>query len=524
MSFPRFYYPVETGIAKQTIATDICVYGATSCGVTAAIQAARSGKSVALIAFGKHVGGLTTGGLNATDGGNPSITGGIAREFYIAAGYRGFNASLAESIMIRMLQSNRVQLFLEHRLVSVEKRGNTIDKIIMENGSIFLARVYIDCTYEGDLMAMAGISFVTGRESNSTYGETYNGQWAHGGHDFDMKVDPYIIEGKPESGLLWGISSEPAGRKGEGDKRIQAYCFRMHLTDAPNRIPFPKPHGYDRTRYLLLLRYVQSGADPRIRFSKDTNNHHFVNGAFFIDNVGRNYLWPDGSGHGISSLVRDRDYAIDLYRIREEIYQDHLEHQLGMLWFLANDPEIPEYIRNKVGSFGLPIDEYIDSNGWSHELYVREGRRMVSDVVMTEHHCTGTQVVEDPIGLGEYAMDSHHCQRVVRQEAGTSWVVNEGNVEIVSKSGYGISYRSITPYLHECSNLLVPAALSSSHIAYGSIRMEPVFMTLGQSAAVAGCMAFDNNCAVQELEYVFLKSELERCGQILERTDTTAKG
>lgn len=481
----RYYYP-PAEVDPRTIEVDVCVYGGASGGVTSAVQVARMGKSVALLEFGKHIGGLTSGGLNETDGGRPEVCGGLAREFYNQAGQHGFKPSRAEEIFHEMLAAEGIETHYLAQLKSVEMDGNRIVSISMEDGLTVRAKVFIDCTYEGDLMAMAGVSYAVGREANSVYGETYNGirPIGKGGHNFPVDIDPYIEKGNPESGLLPRINTNP-GIVGEGDNRIQAYCFRMWLTqDDP--IPFPKPPVYEPIQYELLARLFESGADPQIRFRRDTNNHHLYNGAYFIDYVGGEDAWPEG------------DYAT-----REKLFQEHVNYQLGVMWFLQNSPRIPEEYAKIFNTWGLPSDEYEETGGWTHQLYIREGRRMVSDYVMTEHNCMGREVPADSVGLASYNMDSHHCQMTIVDGV----VKNEGNTEI-RVDPYPIAYRSITPRKSECNNLLVPWALSSSHIAFGSIRMEPVFMLLGQSAATAACHSIDEKVAIQDIDYPKLRQRL----------------
>ncbi|VAW24585.1 Probable xanthan lyase [hydrothermal vent metagenome] len=493
----RYYYP-PAEVNHRIIEVDICVYGGTSGGVTAAVQAARMGKKVALLEFGKHIGGLTSGGLSHTDGGSPEICGGIAREFYNTAGQGDFRPSIAENIFLKMLDEAKVKTYLLCQLDKVGKEGNRIVSITMENGLEVRAKQYIDCTYEGDLMAKSGVSFTTGRESNKTYGETYNGirTPGKGGHNWPVNIDPYIIPGNPSSGLLPRINNNP-GTVGDGDNRIQAYCFRMRLTQK-DPLPFPKPFNYNPLQYELLVRLFESGTDPDPRFSIDTNNHHLFKGAYFIDYVGGNYEWPDGD-----------------YITREKIFQDHVSYQLGVMWFLTHDKRIPEKWRNEFVKWGLPRDEYRETNGWTHQLYIREGRRMVSGYIMTEQNCLGEKIPEYPIGIGSYNMDSHHCQMTVIDGA----VRNEGNVE-VKVNPYLIAYRAVTPKKGECLNLLVPIALSASHIAYGSIRMEPVFMVLGQSAGTAAAHAIDESCAVQDIDYQKLRERLIMDKQKLQLPDT----
>lgn len=491
----RYYYPPEK-VDPRVLETDVCVYGGTSGGVVAAVQATRMGKSAAVLEFGDHLGGLSSGGLSHTDGGGQDVCGGIAREFYNLIGQANFRPSEAEAAFDQLLEGTGVQVFKRCHLDKVEKEGARIVSITMENGLTVRAKQFIDATYEGDLLARAGVSWHAGREANSVYDETYNGirEPGKGGHNFPVAIDPYVVAGDPSSGLLPRVNDDP-GVPGEGDERIQAFCYRMRLTkDDP--LPFPKPQSYKPEDYELLARLFESGADPRIRWSIDTNNHHLFNGAYFIDFVGGNYGWPDGS-----------------WKEREQLFQDHANYQIGVMWFLTNDPRIPAKWQEEMRRWGLPKDEYEATGGWTHQLYIREGRRMVSDYVMTQANCQGVEVPEDSVGLASYNMDSHHCQMTVVDGA----VRNEGNVEI-RVNPYPIAYRSLTPKRAECENLLVPVALSSSHIAFGSIRMEPVFMLLGQSAATASVMAIDGELAVQDVPYAQLRERLLADGQILDYT------
>jgi len=505
----RYYYPPEK-VEHRVIEADVCIYGGTSGGVVAAIQTRRMGKKAVLLEFGKHVGGLTTGGLSHTDGGGPKVCGGIAREFYSKAGQADFKPSVAERLYVDMLKDAGVEVHYLCHLDKVNKHGTRITSIVMENGLEVRAKQFIDCTYEGDLMARAGVSYAYGREANSVYDETYNGirQLATGGHNFpkDKPVDPYIVPGDPSSGLLPRVVAD-AGTPGEGDKAIQAFCFRMRLVKDAGRLPFPKPNVYDLRQYELLARLFETGADPRPRFGIDTNNHHLFSGAYFIDFVGGNYGWPRGD-----------------WPARERIFQDHANYQIGVMYFLTHSERIPAKWRDYFNQYGLPADEYKDTGGWTHQLYIREGRRMVSDYVMTQHNCQGREVPADSIALASYNMDSHHCQMGVLRVPNAmkrvgvplnGRVANEGNVEIPVKP-YRVAYRAITPKWNECANLLVPVALSSSHIAFGSIRMEPVFMILGQSSATAACHAIDDNVAVQDIEYEKLRQRLLADKQILE--------
>ena len=362
--------------------------------------------------------------------------------------------------------------------------------------------MFIDATYEGDLMAKAGVSYAVGREANDRYGETINGVQKRLAkfHIFKPGVDPYVKPGDPSSGLLPGVHGGEPGQDGQGDKRIQAYCFRMCLTDAPeNRVPFSKPEGYQESRYELLIRNFEAG-ETNIPWlpgnmpnrKTDTNNKR----GFSTDNIGKNYDYPEG------------DYAT-----RQAIIRDHEIYQKGLMWTLANHPRVPENIRREVSHWGLAKDEFVDNGNWPRQLYVREARRMVGEYVMTEHDCRRRRVAEDSVGLGSYNMDSHHCQRYVTPEG---FVQNEGDVEISPGGAYVISYRSLVPRRDEIQNLLVPVCISASHISYGSIRMEPVFMILGQSAATAAVQAIDGNVAVQDVDYDGLRKRLLADKQVLD--------
>lgn len=500
---------------------DVIIYGGTSAGVIAAIQSAKLGKSTVLIEPGKHLGGLTSGGLGATDIGNKAAIGGLSKDFYkrVNQYYNPgsdpdltmwtFEPHVAEKILNDMLNEVSIVIIYNERLdlnKGVEKKDNRIISIKMESGLTFYGKMFIDATYEGDLMAVAGVSYTVGREANETYGETLNGvQTANAiNHQFKNPVDPYIIPGKPESGLLPSILDDGGpGVEGSGDHRVQAYCFRMCLTNVPeNRIPFPKPENYNPMRYELLLRYINTGVFDVLKLSTlmpngktDTNNK----GAFATDNIGMNYKYPDGD-----------------YKIRESIIKEHENYQKGLMWFLANDPRVPDYVRDEVNQWGLPKDEFVDNENWPHQLYIREARRMVSDYVMTQYDCEGVVVPVDPVGLAAYTMDSHNVQRYVDKYGK---VRNEGDVEVGGFSPYPISFKSIVPKRDECTNLLVPVSLSASHIAFGSIRMEPVFMVLGQSAATAAVLAIDEEENIQEISYNLLENQLLKDGQVLKWQD-----
>ncbi|MFI5380908.1 MAG: FAD-dependent oxidoreductase [Tepidisphaerales bacterium] len=506
---PRYYYPVPAADPPQVIDADVCAYGGTPAGVAAAIQARRMGKSAALFAFNKHVGGMTSGGLTATDVGNVKGIGGLATEFYDRVGQlRDFKPSVAEKTFTAMLKDAGVKVYYEHRLKSVSKDGNGITELEFENGNRARARIFIDSTYEGDLLAMAGVSYHVGREANSVYDETLNGIQHRSKHNFNYPTDPYVQEGKSESGLLWGISPDAPGMQGDGDKSVQAYNFRMPLTDAPNRVAFPKPENYDASHYELMLRYLlkKPGANWRFGYGEgplqlqkgDSNNE----GAFSTDFIGHSHQWPEA------------DYAT-----RQRIFQEHVDYQQGLVWFLANDERLPKAFRDKVNAWGLDPDEFAETGHWPHQLYIREARRMVSDYVMTEHNCLSKTVAGDSIGLASYNMDSHNCRRIVAGGV----VRNEGDVQNGVPRPYPVSYRAIVPKETQCANVFVPVCLSSTHIAYGSIRMEPVFMILGQSAGTAAAMAIDGATSVQKVPYARLREKLLENKQILDWTEPAKK-
>ncbi|OCA86123.1 xanthan lyase [Bacillus sp. FJAT-27225] len=505
--------PASKGSKPIVIERDLIVYGATPAGITAAIQAIRMGMTVAITEFGGHVGGITASGLGASDSGAKAAIGGLSREFFRELGkyYNTeeqwtFEPKAAKYVFEKWLKQYEVDVFFNQHLENVKTEKSEIKEITMEDGTVYKAGFFIDASYEGDLMAKAGVTYFVGRESNATYKETYNGiQFGHPHHQFKKWISPYNHEDDPSSGVLAGITEtthDTLGYQGQGDHRIQAYNFRICLTKNPdNRLPFPKPPAYDQERYRLLLRYINAGVWDAMNLhtmlpngKTDLNNY----GGFSTDYIGMNYSWPEGN-----------------YQTREKIFQEHFTYNLGMLYFLANDERVPQTIRDEVSQWGLASDEFEDTGHWPHQLYIREARRMISDYVMIDRDCLGERSAEDSIGLASYQMDSHHCRRVIIDGR----VYNEGDVEIPI-SPYPISYRAIRPKANECTNLLVPVCLSSSHIAYGSIRMEPVFMILGQSAGAVAALAHQNQTTVQEVQYDQLKKVLHDYGQVLEWDDS----
>jgi hypothetical protein len=525
--------------AAQTESYDVVIYGGTSAGVIAAVQTAKTGKSVVIVCPEQHLGGMTSGGLGWTDTGNKAVIGGLSREFYhrvwlhydrpeawrwqskdaygnegqgtpaIDGGRRTmwiFEPHVAEKVFEDFISENRIPVRRDSWLdrdKGVKKEGTRIVSITTLDGDTYLGKMFVDATYEGDLVAAAGVSYHVGREANSVYGEEWNGvqkDARHHGHYFKSPVDPYLKPGDPAGGLLPRIGSQPPGENGEGDDKIQAYCYRMCLTQKPeNRVPFAKPENYDPRQYELLLRVLATGwrevfnkFDPIPNLKTDTNNH----GPFSTDNIGMNYDYPEAS-----------------YEERKEILREHQNYQKGLMYFMANDPRMPEDVRQPMSKWGLARDEFADNGNWPYQLYIREARRMIGEYVMTEQDCLSKRRTPEPVAMGSYTMDSHNVQRYVTTDG---HVQNEGDIGIRTPRPYQISYRSLTPKRAEATNLLVPVCLASSHIAYGSIRMEPVFMILGHSAATAAGMAIDQGIAVQDLKYEQLRTRLLDEGQVLE--------
>lgn len=495
---------------KQHIKVDVCVYGGTSAGVIAAYTAKQMGKSVLLIEPGTHLGGMSSGGLGFTDIGNKYVVTGLARDFYRRLGtHYGkleqwiFEPHVAENIFNNYIKSAEIDVLFSNRLSKVWKKGNHIKQITLENSNhpqkktnnTVEAKVFIDCTYEGDLMAKSKVSYTVGRENNSIYNETFNGVQLLDGHQFPDGIDPYIEKGNPRSGLLWGISEKPVLPNGSGDKKVQAYNFRICLTNNQNnKQEITKPNNYNPWNYELLLRLKEKTPWKTLsdifiwskmpNFKTDINNK----GGFSTDMIGMNWKYPNAN-----------------YSERAKIWKQHEDYTKGLLYFVGHDPRIPENIRNEMLQWGYPKDEFTDNGHWSHQLYIREARRMIGEEVMTQQHCQGKIIIQDAIAWAAYTMDSHNCDRQVVNGV----VKNEGNVEVGDFPPYPISYKAIVPKRKDANNLLVPVCLSASHIAYGSIRMEPVFMVLAQSAAVAACLSIDKNRIIQDVDVTSIQHILK---------------
>lgn len=529
----RYHHPAPT-IASAITQADVVVYGATSGGVTAAVRAARDGLSVLLLAFDDHVGGMTAGGLGETDVGRPEAIGGLARAFYteVAAAYRApdphwtVEARVAEEIFERWLTDAGVRVRRHQHLSGLTKQAGRIVELRTDDGGRHRASVFIDASYEGDLMAAAGVSYTVGREAASVYCESLAGVQHSENHQFDRAVDPYAVPGQPASGLLPGICADAYGQVGDGDRRVQAYNFRLHVTTSPRRVAFPEPDGYDPGRYELLRRYIDAGVfelygrtTPVRGDVFDMNNH----GAFSSDHIGANYDWPEAVTIDADTTPSTQAArAAEGYARREEIFADHVRYQAGLLYFLANDRRLPAAVRDATRAYGLAPDEFRGTAHWPHQLYIREARRMVASYVITQHDAAGLAHQPDSIALASYVMDSHNTRRVLVD----GHPRNEGNVQHPLAAPLGVPYRSIVAHLDECANLLVASAVSASHVAFASVRMEPVFMALGEAAGCAAGQAVTAGVAVQHVDYETLRGALARSGAVLswppERSPETA--
>jgi len=556
---------VTCALLARAESYDVVIYGSSPAALSAAVQAKRMGVSAVIVSPETRIGGLTTGGLGQTDIGNKQAFGGIALEFYrdVAKHYRDpkswtretaldyapdgqcsgtkgadsmwtFEPSAALAILEGWEKRDGLVIRRGKRLdrsvgkVNVQGQGQErkIVSFFTEDGTEYVGKVFVDATYEGDLMAAAGVSYMVGREANAKYGETLSGcqraqAWAH---QFEKGVSGYVKAGDPSSGLLPGLVLDDGRPDGTGDRFVQAYCFRMCLTDDPaNRIPFAKPANYDESAYELLFR--QLAAKPAGTFTgnmswrlpwinsrmpnrkTDTNNRD----GFSTDFIGRNWTWAEGS-----------------YEERARLLRAHLDYQRGLMWTLANHPRVPQAVRDVYSKWGTCKDEFKDGlgDGWQSQLYVREARRMVGDYVMTEANCRGQKVAPRPVAMGAYGMDSHHVRRIVDADG---FVRNEGDVQVHNDPAgrryppYPIDYGALVPKKGECANLLVPVCVSASHIAFGSIRMEPVFFALGQVAGTAAAQVVAAGCPVQDLAYEPLAARLRADGQALPPVVSAAK-
>ncbi len=525
---------------------DLVIYGGTSAAVTCALQASEMGHSVIMVSPDKHLGGMSSSGLGFTDTGNKEVIGGLARRFYQliyehyedSSAWRWQNKSdygnvgqgnpaidgdkrtmwifeplAAEESFERMIAGPNIRIMRNEWLdrdSGVIMRKGKILAIKTLSGKYISGKVFVDATYEGDLMASAGVSYTVGREACSEYNEKWNGVQAgvfHHGHWFRDKIDPYVIPGKPESGLLKGISADKPGPNCSGDKKVQAYCYRLCLTKNPlNKIPIKLPEGYDSSRYELLVRLSDkrwdeffAKYDPIPNLKTDVNNH----GPVSYDNIGMNWDYPEAS-----------------YERRREIIKDHITYQKGILYFMRTDKRLPSRVRDEMNKWGYSADEFSDNDNWPYNIYVRETRRMKGSYVMTENDIMSNRQVPDPVAMGSYTMDSHNIQRYVTDEG---YVQNEGDLGVEPPKPYQISLGAILPRAGECNNLLIPVCVSATHIAFGSIRMEPVFMSLGQVAGTLASLSVEHDVPVSRIPYTKLKERLIADGQVIEYNKTDKK-
>ncbi|MFT5130030.1 MAG: hypothetical protein ACI8W8_003659 [Rhodothermales bacterium] len=533
--------PISSHAASDR--ADIVVYGDGAGGVTAAVQGARMGKSVILVSDHRgHLGGLTSSGLGWTDIGNTAILGGLSREFYhrvyqhyqvdsawvqqqassFPKGGQGaptfdtetklasvFEPKVAEQIFKAMAAEAGVTIIIGRIDLKngVTRSGTVITGLRLDDGRAITGKMFIDASYEGDLMAAAGVSFRSGRESNTEFNETHNGYTStRHGNQVTVKIDPYVLPGDPASGLIRGInnpapdaSKTPAGTE---DHRFQAYCYRLCLTNAPeNRIPIAKPKAYDEADFEIVMRAAEAG--KKLRYFKTSPIPNRKTDSNNASGISMDYI---GGNYGVDKHGKPWNWATLSHAQRDALADAHAYWQLGLIWTIQNHPRVAEAVRQRWAQWGLCKDEFTENNGIPYNLYVREARRMASPFVMTEAHCRNDVPITDSIAMGAYTMDSHNVQRLVHDGLAR----NEGDIQkqLRDKGPYPISYRAIVPPREECTNLLVPWSLSSTHIAFGSIRMEPVYMCLGQGAATAAVQAIDAKLAVQDLPYAPLRQRL----------------
>jgi hypothetical protein len=486
--------------APKSTPADLVVYGGTASGVMTAYSAAKQGLHVVLLEPTNHLGGMVTGGLSATDYAYFGIIGGYTREFYRqAAEHYGTHDLLhptdwlsepkvGEAIFNEWLKSTNVEVHLGERLKEkggVEMKGKQLTGLVTEDGKRWAGKVFADCSYEGDVMAQSHVSYVVGREGMDAFGESLAGVRPDTPkHQFLFPTSVYDDQHK----LLPEIDPGPLAAGGSADKKVQAYNFRLILTNEPaNRMPWTKPTGYDASRFALLARYLKdykahTGQDPVLRtvtnpvcFANhkcDFNN----NGAFSTDYLGKSWAYPDAS-----------------YAERKRIWDDHMLYTQSFFYFLAMDPSVPQTLRDDANKWGRAKDEFTDTDGWPRQLYIREGRRMTGVYVMHQADLQTERTKPDSIAMGSYNSDSHNVQRISMPD-GTAF--NEGDVQ-VSVQPYEISFRAILPKPEETTNLLVPVCFSASHVAYSSVRMEPQYMMIGQAAGVAASLAIKKNVPVQ---------------------------
>jgi hypothetical protein len=504
--------------AVQTYDADVAVYSATAGGAVASVAAARQGAKVVLIEPGRHVGGMFSGGLSHSDVyGQENLIGGVVEEVFrrIAAHYGKegakagfkFEPHVAENTLKAMLDEAGVQVVYGERLDSVTKNGPRIVSLKTESGNTYAAKVFIDAGYEGDLMAKAGVKYTVGREGRETYDEWLAGrtELLPSQHQFVYPVSPW----KDGKYLPFITPQAKLTATGKGDGKFQAYCFRLCLTDRiENRIPIEKPENYNPDDYELLRRYLKAAGDqafpgvihltPLPNGKRDANS----SGGVSTDLMGPNWEYPEAG-----------------YARREEIWRQYLRWAHGFLWFLQNDPSVPAQQRQDLRRWGLCKDEFTDTGGWPHQLYIREGRRMLGEVVVTQHDLETQRTKPDSVGMCGYNIDIREVQwvavRTYRFPKAEDRVLTEGYISQPVKP-WQIPYRALTPKAEECDNLLVSACSSMSTVAFGGFRLEPGYMIAGQAAGTAAALAAQSKSAVQKIDYEQLRRLLEKRGQVLE--------
>lgn len=493
---------------------DVVVYGTTASGVVSAIAASRQGMKVALVGVDQHLGGMISGGLSSSDRGKDEVIGGISREFFERVG-KHYNESIewyfephvAEQVFREMLGETKVVYLQKVRLREqngVRMKDHRIASITLTDGTELSASVFVDASYEGDLMGEAGVQYTWGRESEAQYGELIAGvrDRQRPDHHFNVRVSPYEADGS----LLPEVQKGPRGPLGQGDKYVQAYTFRMCLTNKPgNMIPFPRPDTYDPHRYELLKRYIAALAAKE--------NHPPVMKELMIMNKikGQKLDINNFGGFSIDHIGASVDFPAANYRRQAEIWADHYNYEAGFFYFLAHDPSVPKSLQDEVNSYGLAKDEFPAEKGWPFQLYIREGRRMMGQYVMTQKDITTDVKKADSIGMGSYQSDSHHVRRIPTDDGA---VENEGEQYVLTVP-YQIPYRVMLPQKKDVENLLVPVCFSASHVAYSTIRMEPQYMILGQASGVAAAIAAQQKKAVADISVEELQARLRKENAVL---------
>ena len=498
----------------QAAEADVIVYGATPGGFCAAIAAAREGAKVVLLEPTAHVGGVNTGGLSFSDS-NQTVRStllGLFEEWHqrVAADYAARGVKLPYDVAVKdnsvwtyephvaarvtdaMLKEAGVSVLTKQTLEGVEKAGARIVGL-RTSGGMHTAKVFIDATYEGDLMARAGVVWHIGRESRDEYGESFAGR--------QYPKEKMAINGFDANGLpLPFITSVRPGDDQAGEETVMVYSFRLCLTKNPaNRVPFPEPQTYDPARFELIRRYFQKYPNAPLPWDLyplpgdkfDANNG--IGKMFSMGLVGEANGWCASDPAG-----------------RAKLWEKHKQYTLEFYKFLTTDPAVPAKIRATMAELGLCRDEFPETKHWSPQLYVREGRRMDGRMILTQNDVLKDAQKEDPIAISSFPIDSHDCRRLALADG----VINEGTIFPVRMPGrrhgyaYHIPYRAITPSASECSNLLVPVALSATHVAYSSVRVEPTWMAIGQGAGVAAALAAKAGVTVQALDYPTLRTRL----------------